>query len=184
MHIREGTLLHIHLFISFAVPLLLPSLERAVETVVPSSQVETWCGARSRSSAAAQVRAYEQGNSVGHSIVHPLFIVLFICSRFHSGGLSGQWSPLQWWCGNAGSCVFKRATLVHAFVHSSIRCPVCLLFLSSFTHLFSLFVICTFVHSSFRRDMCRGPSPRRKGGGVTLPVGSRWQRRLAKRGLR
>ena len=160
----RGTLLHICLFISFAVPLLLPSLERAVETVVPSSQVETWCGARSRSSAAAQVWAYEQGNSVGHSFVHPLFIVSFVCSRFHPGGLSGWRSLLQWRCGNAGSCVFERATLVHAFIHSSIHCPICLLFLSSFAHMFSFFVICTFVHSSFQARHVPGSLPKEKGG--------------------
>ena len=53
MHIQEGTLLHIRLFILFAVPLLVPSLEWVVETVVLSSQVDTWCGARSHSSATA-----------------------------------------------------------------------------------------------------------------------------------
>ena len=68
--------------------------------------------------------------------------------------------PLQWWCSNAGSCTFKRATLVHAFVHLSIHCPIRLLFLSSLAHWFGLFDICTFVHSSFQARHVPGSLPK------------------------
>ena len=70
-----------HSFVHFgAVPLLLPPLERAVEMVVPSSQVETWCGAQSCSSAAAQVRAYEQGTLL---VTHLSILYSLFCSYVH-----------------------------------------------------------------------------------------------------
>ena len=69
---------------------------------------------------------------------------------------------------------------MHLFIPQFVVPFICSFFLRSLIcSAFSSYAL-SFIHP-FRRDMCRGPSPRSRG--VTLPVGSCWQRWLAKRGL-